>query len=312
MDKVDKISGIIFGEAIGDALGLGAEGMSKAEMMQHYPDGLIYYDQIIQDHHRSRWQKGMWTDDTAMMLCIAKAIIQDKNIVYQSIAKEFKNWFDNKPFGIGNHTRKILNFPRYLSYPEEASKMVWEMSRYSNPNREYNAANGGIMRTPIIGIWHKDIELHAEKVCKLSHYDPRCVGSCVIVSVIINRLLNDNPISIDEIVGIGRKYDDRIEKYVRLAQSEDILTLELDDKANMRYTLKTMAAGIWVLLHSDNFSNGLQDIVNAGGDTDTNAAVACSILGAKYGYGNIPKQYIDGLCRKDYLMEIAQQLAKFV
>ena len=73
----DKIRGVIFGQAIGDALGLGTEYMTKKEVNRYYPNGLAYYDQIIQDYHRKRWAKRAWTDETDMMLCLAYAIIKD-------------------------------------------------------------------------------------------------------------------------------------------------------------------------------------------------------------------------------------------
>jgi ADP-ribosylglycohydrolase len=44
--------------------------------------------------------------------------------------------------------------------------------------------------------------------------------------------------------------------------------------------------------------------VNAGGDADTNAAVACAILGAKFGYKSIPKEYIEGLIYRDQLDDL--------
>jgi ADP-ribosylglycohydrolase len=50
----NKIKGLFFGQAIGDALGLGAEFMSKEEVRLHYPNWLISYDKIIQDKHCSR------------------------------------------------------------------------------------------------------------------------------------------------------------------------------------------------------------------------------------------------------------------
>ena len=86
----DKIRGVIFGQAIGDALGLGTEYMTKKEVNRYYPNGLAYYDKIIQDYHRKRWAKGAWTDDTDMMLCLANAIIKDKDIKLSTIAQNFK------------------------------------------------------------------------------------------------------------------------------------------------------------------------------------------------------------------------------
>ena len=69
----DRCKGVIFGHAIGDALGLGAEFMPKATVTANYPNGLDRYSQIIQDPHRRRWAIGDWTDDTDQMLCILTA-----------------------------------------------------------------------------------------------------------------------------------------------------------------------------------------------------------------------------------------------
>ena len=53
----DKLKGVFFGQAIGDALGLGTEVMTQTEVCKHYPHGLNDYSQIIQDYHWSRWEK---------------------------------------------------------------------------------------------------------------------------------------------------------------------------------------------------------------------------------------------------------------
>ena len=52
----DRIAGCLWGQAIGDALGLGTEFMSSDEVKQNYPDGLSKYSQIGAE-------SGRWTDD---------------------------------------------------------------------------------------------------------------------------------------------------------------------------------------------------------------------------------------------------------
>lgn len=51
---INKIKGVLFGGAIGDALGLGTEFIKKEDVQKHYPNGLHDYSQIVQDYHRSR------------------------------------------------------------------------------------------------------------------------------------------------------------------------------------------------------------------------------------------------------------------
>ena len=43
---MDKIKGTIYGQAIGDALGLGTEGMTEEEISQKYPNGITHYSDI--------------------------------------------------------------------------------------------------------------------------------------------------------------------------------------------------------------------------------------------------------------------------
>ena len=263
----------MFGQAIGDALGLGSEFMDKNEVIKHYPDGLRYYSQIIKDVHRSRWAKGSWTDDTDMMLCI-----------------------------LDGHTNNVLCMGDYVEQPEMCSKLWWNISR------QKSAANGALMRTSVVGLATSDIEEQAIAICKLTHYDPRCVGSCVIATAIINNLVwNEDLLSYDDIKSIARKYDDRIIEWIDAAyNSQNIFMLDLDEPYSMGYTLRTLSAALWCYWHSPSFEEGLFSVVNEGGDADTNAAVACAILGAKFGYDVIPKYYIENLHNEPMYRNVVQ------
>ena len=304
---VDRIKGTIYGQAIGDALGLGTEFMTDEEMAQKYPNGITHYYDIFQDRHRKRWEIGDWTDDTDMMLCIANAVIEDKGVNLTTIAQNFKRWADGHPMGIGETTYKVLLFGDYVEKPFEVSKKIWEMSHCRA------AANGGLMRTSVVGLFPKAVEECAANICRLTHYDSRCVGSCVIVSLLIHSLVYEGRgLSYQQTIDLARKYDDRIIEYVDLSPNTDIRTLELQDEDSFGYTLRCLAAGLWAYWHAKSFAEGLLAIVRAGGDADTNAAVACAILGAKFGYGTIPTEYIDGLIYKDQLEDIIKGINSLV
>ena len=57
METKDKIYGTIFGQAIGDALGLGTEFLLKTEVREKYPDGLKEYSHIVFISSNSRYLK---------------------------------------------------------------------------------------------------------------------------------------------------------------------------------------------------------------------------------------------------------------
>lgn len=282
--------GCLYGQAIGDALGLGTEFMSKDEVNKNYPDGLKNYSQIIQDAHRRRWAKGAWTDDTDMMLCILEGFENGRFNIH-SVASNFKDWFNGTPMGIGSHIYKVLGMGDYVEQPEMCSKIWWDLSR------QQSAANGALMRTFVVGLAKDGIEGQAEAICKLTHYDPRCVGSCVIaVSIIHNLAWYDRQFSYDEIKDIAQKYDNRILEWVDAAyNSSDISMLDLDETYSIGYTLRTLSAALWCYWHSPSFEEGLLSVVNEGGDADTNGAIAGAILGAKFGFLSIPEHYIDDL-----------------
>ena len=301
----DKVKGVIYGQAIGDALGLGTEGMTDEDIAWKYPNGISHYSDIFQDRHRKRWKIGDWTDDTDMMLCIANAVIKDKGVNLTSIARNFKEWADGEPMGIGETTYKVLSFGDYVEKPFDASKMLWEMSH------QQSAANGGVMRTSIVGLFPKAVEECAVNICRLTHYDPRCVGSCAIVSLLIHSLVyEEEKLSYHKIVDIAQRYDSRIREYIDLSLNTDIRALELQDWDSVGYTLKTLAAGLWAYWNAPSFEEGLLSVVRAGGDADTNAAVACAILGAKFGFSAIPQEYIDGLIYKEQLDEVVSGMVE--
>jgi len=299
--QIDRIKGLFFGQAIGDALGLGTEFMSKAQVYDNYPDGLTDYGQIIQDKHRSRWPKGAWTDDTDQFLCICDSILKERSVSETSFAIKLLEWSLGEPMGIGMTVYKVVNLPQFTQFPHRAAELIWKMSG------KKGAANGAIMRTSILGAWEfwdiEKVSANTEKIAKVTHYDPRCVGSSVIITDLIAKMLTGSIPSIDEIISIGEQYDERIRPYVEISLIEDIAALQLDEKGAMGYTLKTLSAALWVYFHADSFFDGLQKVMLQGGDADTNAAVAGSLLGVKFGYEAMPSQLIAGLENRDFLEE---------
>jgi ADP-ribosylglycohydrolase len=296
----DKIKGVFFGQAIGDALGLGTEFMTRNQIAEYYPNGLFDYFQIVQDKHRQRWKTGDWTDDTDQFLCICDSILKINNVNEVAFANELYKWYSGTPMGIGMTVYKVVSLPQFTQYPHKASELVWKISK------QKLASNGAIMRTSIIGTYefwdNEKVILNTEKIAKVTHWDPRCVGSCVIIASIIAEILNQNILlKAEQIIAIGEKYDSRIKPFIEMSMSNNISELYLDEQNSMGYTLKALSAGLWAYFNSYNFEIGILKVVNQGGDADTNACIAGSLLGAKFGFSSIPEKYINGLNNRAFL-----------
>lgn len=317
----DRVAGVLFGQAIGDALGLGMEGLSPQQVAQYYPEGLQDYDAIVRDEHRSRWEPGEWTDDTGLMLCILDSFLEQNAVDLLDIARRFQRWAAAGNPGLGGTTHAVLFCKdlygvEFLQSDFEdnygvAARHVWEQS-----DRQL-AANGGVMRTSVVGLWdsgdRQAVRENAAKICQITHYDPRCVASSVAVSLAVRDLLNGatdmqalTRSRLGEFDGIHAD----VTTYRQRTENPDIAALKLGESWGMGYTLKTTSAGFWALQHAPDFESGLLQIIHQGGDADTNGAVAGALLGAKFGYRNMPEAWVQGLRDRAALEARAEQLVR--
>ena len=147
----ERFLGTIFGQAVGDALGLSTEFMSRQEVDRFYPNGIEDYSQIVQDDHRRRWQRGDWTDDTDMMLCILDSFVACQKVDVLDIARRFKEWMMNGGMGIGRHTYNVMALGDYTSNPQKAAEIIWKMGK------KKAAANGAVMRTSVVGLMKDNV-----------------------------------------------------------------------------------------------------------------------------------------------------------
>ncbi|KAJ7375938.1 hypothetical protein OS493_037901 [Desmophyllum pertusum] len=217
-ELVDHIRGAIYGNCIGDAIGLLTEFMSKSEAANIYADhdqnkGLLgklkdrlqsssqrraslEYDMKYADFHRCRWETGDWTDDSDQMILILLSLLDNKGkMVPKDFARKMKKWSregfpelgDKGGMGIGRTTYGVLRHPDFQTDPHHAAEYVWEASG------RFVAPNGGVMRTSILGVHDfgniDTVIANTKAACKVTHADPRCIASCVAVTTAIAMML---------------------------------------------------------------------------------------------------------------------------
>ena len=154
---VDSIAGCLIGTAIGDAVGLPAEGCSRATIDRRFPRPW---------RHRLIGRWGMCSDDTEHTFFVAQALLASRSDVARfrrSLAWKLRWWFIALPAGVGMATAKAC-IRLWLGWPCTRSG-VW------------SAGNGPAMRSAIIGaVFAEDAQArhaHVTTSSELTHRDPK-------------------------------------------------------------------------------------------------------------------------------------------
>ena len=70
----------------------------------------------------------------------------------------------------------------------------------------------------------------------------------------------------------------------------------------------TLQAGLWAATTQLGFEESLVAIVNAGGDTDTNGALAGAVLAARHGASTIPLRWTAYIAQRERLADLGERL----
>jgi len=295
----DRYRGTLLGLAVGNALGLQVEGWSRDMIRRKHRSGIR---EIVPDEVTLPWD-----DDLAQAVILAEAILEHDTMGNDDLARRLLQWADSNGRGMGSQTRAVINALRHGMKPSQAAKLVWEVDR-GQP-----AGNGAVMRcAPVAMRWptdRKKLLEETERSAAITHYDPRCAWSAFAVNLAVAEALHGRTASIDAIAGTleaSGVHANTLDS-VRSVAGRPLEKLQLEGPT-MGFTLKAMQVGLWCLEHLENLEESLVSVVEAGGDTDTNGAVAGAILGALHGAEAIPVRWTARIRNADQLVSLADRL----
>ena len=295
----DRYRGTLLGLAVGNTLGLPVESWPREAIQERYPDG-------VRDINPMELNLP-WDDDLAQAVIIAEAILEHDTLGCDDLAARLLEWMNSNGRGMGSQTRAVLSLLRLGKLPSEAARIVWE------ENDGSPAGNGAVMRcAPVAMRWRGDIErlrVETENSSRVTHHDPRCEWSAFAVNLAIAMALNGQIPSIESVAALmeGFQVSPQTVSAVRVVAGRNLDDLALCGRT-MGYTLKAMQVGLWCLERGVDFEETMVSVIRAGGDTDTNGAVAGAVLGALHGAGSIPPRWTAGVPRAERLIQIADRL----
>lgn len=290
----NKLRGMLIGLAVGDALGAPYE-FSPLPINQE------------PEMRRVGATTGVWTDDTAMALCLADSLIQKGGYDSYDIMAKYSDWhtmgyrsFYNYGEGIGIQTERAIQ--EFID-----SSPIIPVSR----ERSTKAGNGTIMRlAPVVIATHKQPIADTVKLAQVSaretHYSAEAeAGTEIFAAMLRNALKHSDKLQIVDVIEYTTDaiYSDMLARVL-----EPTTQAQLTDLGG--YVVDGLRIAVWAFLQHDNIEDGYSAIIQVNGDTDTNAAIYGQLAGAYYGYESIPARWRNNLYLGEEIRLLTSKLAK--
>lgn len=293
---LERAGGVLLGQACGDALGVPYEFAA-------IPSG----DAEMIGGGLGPYAPGQWSDDTEMAVCVARVAATGADLTSaeadEAIAAGFQEWLVGGASDVGAHTRALLTEAARGSGSPGRRLRAASVARHLSTG--HTAGNGALMRTGVVGLTRLGdraaTAAAARSVASLTHADPLAGDSCVLWSEAVRVAVVDGRLDLVgglDLVPVARR--DAWRGWIASAQAGDA-TLRPNG-----FTATALQAAWFAITSTDTESIGpgessshlvraLQAAVHVGDDTDTVAAIAGALLGARYGVAAIPPRWRDNV-----------------
>lgn len=297
MKSKNHLQDILYGVAVGDALGVPVEFKSREYLRQNS----VFTMQGFGSHDV---RAGVWSDDSSLTFCLAESINEGFNL--QKLANKFIAWKnenywtpEGEVFDIGIATSIAIDRLAKGMNPELAGGM-----------EEFDNGNGSLMRILPLVLYCKDKPISerfkvTKQVSSLTHRHIRSVIGCFYYLEFARQIMEGKD-KLDIYENLKTEVQDFLKSininsaeiaiYNRLLNG-NVYELEEDEIKSSGYVVHTLEASIWSLLTTDNYVDAVLKAVNLGEDTDTTGAVTGGLAGMLYGFETIPLSWVTILPR---------------
>lgn len=312
----NEVISVLFGVAVGDAVGVPYEFSSREKMQEHPATDMIGYGTY-------NLPPGTWSDDSSLTFCLAESLIEDFNLI--NISQKFINWrdkaywtADNHVFDIGITTNKAISELQQILSMEKAEVKLENLRETAT---EYDNGNGSLMRIIPLLFQINNVDIHQQfdiiwKVSALTHKHIRAAMSCMIYLKLAEYILNgsNKEDSYQKTREVITKFWTEInfplteQKHFERLIQHDIRSVHKDDLKSGGYVIEVLESSFWFFLNNENYKNTILSIINIGHDTDTSAAIAGGLAGLYYGVDDIPENWLKQIVRYNDIKDLAERL----
>ena len=317
-----KAVSAILGGAIGDGLGMAQEIFPKTSSLdqiheqvleqrrQRFPIQTDYETGGPWKHSGHIMKAGEWTDDTAMLLCLADSLLHMRKVDVADLMRRFVSWWSTGynsctgfSVGLGGNIRAAI-----MAFNErDPDRLLGGRNPYKD------AGNGSLMRLAPVPVYFADSLVNADAAARLqtatTHNTPEALDASSLMCHVIWHGIN------------GYSKADIFNTLHQCSVSHSCIQ-DIKDLANLAWRTKTqdqirslpgralwsLEAALWSIYTTDSFEEAVVKAVSLGGDADTIGSITGQMAGAIYGLESVPDRWIHGICHSYKIIARAHAL----
>lgn len=306
-----SFSGALVGTFVGDALGAPLEGRAGFDILRRGR---------VAEMMEGRRGKGVYTDDTQMMIALTEALLESGGEPSSEfiVRKFLENYEPARGYGWGAHKLMQL-WSSGVGWRDAAFRIFPDGSM----------GNGAAMRIAPVGVFYHRDRTKLTEIAKISaqvtHAHPLGMQGAVLQACAISLACNyrkGGTLSpkgfILDLLALAKDefpdYKDLLLKIKEYIDNPPSNPVSVAKKLGTGFTApKSVPTAICsFLLNVKSFEDSVVFAVNLGGDADTIGAMCGAISGAYFGLESIPARWLDeledGHKGRSYVMKLSERL----
>jgi len=284
--QVDRACGVIIGSAAGDALGAGYE-------FAHVEPDLV---PAMIGGGLGDFAPGEWTDDTSQAVAIAEVAATGTDLrsseALAAIARRFADWYAGGPADVGIQTAQVLG----LAGRTPTGTALGTAAQQVHDRTGRSAGNGSLMRTGPVALAYLDdpdaLVEAAMAISALTHVQDLAQEACAVWCLMTRHAVLHGAFPAYADIEAWVPHVDRWREVLEEAASRPPTAFTRNG-----WSVGALQAAWSAIVHTPEPEDGpgcahlvdaLGTAIRIGHDTDTVAAIAGALLGARWGISAVP------------------------
>lgn len=291
----NKLKGIIVGVCLGDALGMNVE-FRNTEPKQEY-NGLVPDKpwSVIFRYQQKHVEASSVSDDTEMTIVLLNSILDEKDYEADTVLREYLRWANDGSPMMGKNTRALMKgVTTTKGFHKRRERLIQEGLDMSKTQ-----SNGSLMRASplclfsVINTTDTGTNAAINTDCSFTNDNPVNRQSSLIFVSSLRLLIRGEDVSnlkkyLSNIIE-SRNYEKDVKDAIYQAMSKQGRDVSGKNKG---WVCHALYMAFYCVLWFDNIEKAMDWCIGGhpGSDTDTNASIACALLGAKLGYNKMQEE----------------------